>query len=174
MGLCYYTLTPKEKEDILDMDFTYENFKEKSPSIINNFIKRVKKEFPSSLSSCADDIYFIFHIQFCYQESFSFKNFIEYIRDYYILDETIPNLQNYRDDKKYKEMQKKVIDIYPEIKEKYGMNRILEKFISFFTPNTDYYSEKTKKILNDYYEKKKNKNYKIENDETIKLKEKED
>lgn len=174
MGLCYYTLTPKEKEDILDMDFTYENFKEKSPSIINNFIKRVKKEFPSSLSSCADDIYFIFHIQFCYQESFSFKNFIEYIRDYYILDETIPNLQNYRDDKKYKEMQKKVIDIYPEIKEKYGMNRILEKFISFFTPNTDYHSEKTKKILNDYYEKKKNKNYKIENDETIKLKEKED
>ena len=172
MGLCYYTLTPKEKEDILDMDFTYENFKEKSPSIINNFIKRVKKEFPSSLSFCADDIYFIFHIQICYHESFSFKNFIDYIRDYYILDETIPNLQSYRDDKKYKEMQKKVIDIYPEIKEKYGMNRIFEKILSYITMDTDYNYEKSKNILDNYYNKKKNN--KIEDEESIKLKDKYD
>ena len=171
MGLSYFTLTQKEKEEILDMDYTYENFKEKSPSIIDNFIKRIKKAFPSSLSFCFDDIYFIFNIQICYSEEFSFNNFIKYIRDYYIFDKTLPYCKEYRDDKQFNERKKKAIKIYPEIKEKYGMNRIFEKILSFITGTTDYDHEETKKILDNYYN---NKNNKIDNDEAIRLKDKQD
>jgi hypothetical protein len=172
MGLCYYTLTPEEKEVILNMDYTYENFKEKSPSIINNFIARIKKAFPASLSFCFDDIYFILHMQIVYREYFSFNNFVIYVRDYYILDDTISLIKKYRDDEEYNKIKKRVIDIYPELKEKYGMNRILEKIVSFITKNTDYDNEITKKILDDYYYK--NKNNKKENEESIRLKDKQD
>ena len=44
--------------------------------------------------------------------------------------------------------------IYPEVKEKYGMNRILEKIFSFFWTDTDYDHEK-KKILDNYYKNKR-------------------
>ena len=172
MGLSYYTLTTEEKEDILNMDYTYENFKEKSPDIINNFIARIKKAFPSSLSFCFDDIYFIFHMQIVYREYFSFNNFITYVRDYYILDDTISFIKEYRNDEEYNKTKKRVINIYPQLKEKYGMNRIFEKIVSFITKNTDYDNEITKKILDDYYNK--NKNNKLENDETIRLKDKQD
>ena len=37
MGLNYFNLTPKEKEEILEMDFTYDNFKIKSIELINSF-----------------------------------------------------------------------------------------------------------------------------------------
>ena len=46
MGMSYYTLTLKEKEEILVMDFTYENWKEKSIKIINNYIERSKNVCP--------------------------------------------------------------------------------------------------------------------------------
>ncbi len=172
MGLSYYTLTQEEKNDILDMDFTYENWKDKSFVLINNFIKRLKNSTPDSIWFCFDDIYFVFHIEIIYQRNFSLKNIITYIRDYFILENTASFLKEYRDAKKFKEIQKNVIYMYPEIKEKYGMNRILEKLLSYITMETDYNYEKSKNILDNYYNKKKNN--KIEDEESIKLKDKYD
>lgn len=65
-------------------------------------------------------------------------------------------------------------DIYPIIKEKYGgMNRTLEKILSFFSSDTDYNYDKTKNILDKYYNEKQN-NKKEYDEEKIKLKNKYD
>ena len=48
-SLLFIALTKEEKDDILDMDFTYENWKDKSFVLINNFIKRVKNSSPDSI-----------------------------------------------------------------------------------------------------------------------------
>ena len=171
MGLSYYTLTQNELDDILIMDFTYENWKKKSLILINNFTERIKKEFPPETLFCFDDIYFVFHIQL-YGDRYKSNNFFNFIRDYFILEETSYDIKEYRDSKKYNEIKKKVINIYPKIKEKYGMNSILEKCLSFIFLNNDYNFEKTKNILNNYYNKKKGN--KIDDDESIKLIDKQD
>ena len=171
MGLSYYNLTSKEKEEIIDMDFTYENWEKKSFYLINNFIERIKKECPPLVWFCFDDIYFVFHIQIIYDKQFKLNDLVTYIRDYFILNNTVSYLEEYRDPKKYKEIQKKVFDLYPIIKERIGMNRTLEKILSYIRIDTDYNYEITKNILNNYY---KNKNNKIENEESIKLKDKQD
>jgi len=170
MGLSYYTLTQKEKDDLLDMDFTYENWKEKSSELIQSFIKRLKEASPHAVWFCFDDICFIFHIEIVYQHKFSLKNIITYIRDYYILENTLIFLKKHRDDEQFKKIQKEIIDIYPEIKEKYGMNKTLEKILSFVTMETDYNYEKTKKLLDNYYNNKKYN--KIKDEESINLKDK--
>ena len=50
------------------------------------------------------------------------------------------------------------------------MNKTLEKILSFITMETDYNYEKTKNLLDNYYNKKKNN--KIEDEESMKLKDK--
>ena len=172
MGLSYYTLTQNELDDILIMDFTYENWKKKSLVLINNFTERIKKEFPPETLFCFDDIYFVFHIQTIYGDRYKSNNFFNFIRDYFILEETSYDIKEYRDSKKYNEIKKKVINIYPKIKEKYGMNNILEKCLSFIFLDNDYNYEKTRNILDNYYNKKKGN--KIDDDESIKLKDKQD
>ena len=171
MGLSYYTLTQNELDDILIMDFTYENWKKKSLILINNFTERIKKEFPPETLFCFDDIYFVFHIKL-YGDRYKYNNYFNFIRDYFILEETSYYIKEYRDSKKYNEIKKKVINIYPKIKEKYGMNRILEKFLSFIFLDNDQNYEKTRNILDNYYNKKKGN--KIDDDESIKLKDKQD
>ena len=76
--MLFKALTQEEKDDILDMDFTYENWKDKSFVLINNFIKRLKNSSPESIWFCFDDIYFVFHIEIIYQRNFSLKNIIYY------------------------------------------------------------------------------------------------
>ena len=168
MGLSYYHLTPKEKEEILEMDFTYDNWKNKSIELINSFIQRIKNASPQIVQFCFDDIYFIFHIQIIYKYEFKLKYLPIYIRDYYILNDTKDPLKKYRNSEIYNNIQKEVFVQYPRIKEECGVNRILEKIISYFIEDTDYHYEKTRKILDDYYNKKKE----IKDEESESLKEK--
>ena len=154
MGLSYYQLTPKEKEEILEMDFTYDNWKIKSIELINSFIQRIKDTSPQIAQFCFDDIYFIFHIQIIYSYEFKLKYLPTFIRDYYILNETRDFLKKYRNSEIYNNIQKEVFVEYPRIKEECGVNRILEKILSYFIEDTDYHYEKTRKILDDYYNKK--------------------
>ena len=168
MGLSYFKLTQKEKEEVIKIDFTYDNWKNKSIELINSFIERIKKACPDIAQFCFEDIYFIFHIQICYEYEFKLSNLTIYIRDYFIFNNTIDTLKEYRDSELYNDIQKKVIDQYPRIKAECGMNRILEKILSYITMDTDYNFEKTKKILDDYYNKKN----KIKDEEAEGLKEK--
>ena len=109
MGLNYYNLTQKEREEILEMDFTYDNWKIKSNELINSFIKRIKDAFPQIAHFCFDDIYFIFHIQTISEYEFKLKYLPNYIRDYYILNDTYAPLKNIRNSEIYNDIQKKVI-----------------------------------------------------------------
>ena len=172
-GLSYYTLSEKEKEEILDFDYTYENWKIKSLELTKSFCERLKNVFPKMALFCVDDLFFIFYISMIYDKDFRYDNLLIYIRDYYILDSGEFSLRGYRDENQFKEVQKKVYVIYPIIKEKYGMNRTLEKICNFLGFDNDYSYKKSKKLLDDYYNKKQND--KIEDDEEkIKLKDKED
>lgn len=170
MGLSYYNLTPKEREEIIEMDFTYENWEKKSLELINNFIERIKRACPHFVWFCFDDIYFVFHIQITSGKQFKLNDLVTYIRTYYIFNDSALYLKEYRDPKKYNEIQRKVFDVYPVIKERIGMNRTLEKILSYIFTDTDYNYEITKNILNNYY----NKNNNLKDEESIKLKDKQD
>ena len=168
MGLSYYNLTPKEKEEILEMDFTYDNWKIKSFELITSFIQRIKNASPQIAHPCFDDIYFIFHIQIVYKYEFKLKYLPKYIRDYFILNKTSYILKDYRNSEIYNDTQKKAIARYPRIKEECGGNRIFEKILSYFIEDTDYHYEKTRKILDEYYKKK----HEVKGEESESLKEK--
>jgi hypothetical protein len=171
MGLSYYNLTQKEREEILDMDFTYKNWEKKSFELIQNFIERLKNASPHIVWFCFEDIGFVFHIQIIYNTKFKFNNLITYIRDYFILDNTPDYLKEYRNPEKYNEIKGKVIEIYPLLKKRYGINKVLEKFLSYISTDNDYNYEETKKILDNYDNNKKNNN---EDEELIKFKYKQD
>lgn len=172
MGLSYYILSPEEKKEILEMDYTYDNWKIKSQELIDSFNIRIKNAFPKMLWFCLEDKYFVLHIRICYFKDFRINNFIKFIRDYFILDDTLPDILKNRECQLFYDIRKKVYAIYPEVKEKYGMNRTLEKICSFFLTDTDYNYEKTKEFLDNYY-KNKQKNKK-DDDESVGLKEKQD
>ena len=152
------------------MDFTYENWKEKSIKIINNYIERSKNVCPDSVDFCFNDICFVFYVQINHGCEFSLNNFLTFIRDYFILDKSKSLFEEYRNAKIYEDIQRKVINIYPNLKKRYGKNIYLEKILSFISSDTDYNYEETKKILDN---NKKFNNF-IEGDETIKLKDKYD
>ena len=61
-GLSYFILSEKEKEEILDMDYTYENWKIKVPELMLAFKERLQKVFPKLALFCLNDFYFILHI----------------------------------------------------------------------------------------------------------------
>lgn len=169
MGLSYKTLTKKEKEEVLDMDFTFENWEKKSQELLNNYIERSKNICPREVHFCFDDIFFAMSVRIYKHSEFTLDNFIGFIRDYFILDEGQQLFEKYRDPEKFKKMQRQVINIYPKLKEDYGMNRTLEKILSFFGDDNDYNNKKVKKILDNYYNNKFNELY---DDEKIKLKDK--
>ena len=172
MGLSYFILTPEEKKEILEMDYTYDNWRIKSQELIDSFNIRIKNVFPENLRFCLEDKYFVLHIRICYHKDFKINNFIKFIRDYFILDKTLPDILKNRECQLFFDIKKRVYSIYPEVKEKYGMNRTLEKIYSFFFSDSDYNNEKTKELLDNYY-KNKQKNKK-DDDESVGLKEKQD
>ena len=172
MGLSYFILTPEEKKEILEMDYTYDNWRIKSQELIDSFNIRIKNVFPENLRFCLEDKFFVLHIRICYFKDFKINNFIKFIRDYFILDKTLPDILENRECQLFFDIKKRVYSIYPEVKEKYGMNRTLEKIYSFFFSDSDYNNEKTKELLDNYY-KNKQKNKK-DDDESVGLKEKQD
>ena len=60
MGLSYYTLTQKEKEEIIDMDFSYDNWEKKSKELFKSFEERSKNVCPREVWFCFDDIALLF------------------------------------------------------------------------------------------------------------------
>ena len=166
MGLSYYTLTQKEKEEIIDMDFTYANWEKKSLELFESFIERSKNVCPREVWFCFDDICFIIHVETVQRCEFTSNNFLIFIRDYFIINYDTYFLMEYRDEDKFKEIQRKVFEIYPIIRERYGS--FLYKLKTLFQGDSDYNYEKTRNILNNYY----NKNNKIKDEETINLKDK--
>ena len=169
MGLSFIGLNKEEREEIVEMKFTYENWKKKSLSLLDNFTEKCKRDFPPEFHICFQDIWFIIYIQAWKDCVVNLKSLLKYIRNYYILD-NLKSVMVYRDQEMFEKIRNNMINIYPQLKEKYGMNRTLEKFLSYLYKDNDYNIECVSSLLNKYYENKS----KINQDEFIGLKQKED
>ena len=158
MGLSYYILNQDEINEIVKMDFTYENWEKKSKILYDKFVKISQDIFPIEVKFCFEDKFFPIYVVVL-KDTFKKNNFINYIRDYFILDEGHVYFNEFRDEKLFNKLQKKIIEIYPIIKEKYGTNRFIEKFCSYMNPENkknDYNIKYIKNILDNYYNKNKN------------------
>jgi len=167
MGLSYKALSKDEINEIGKMDYTYENWEKKSKILYDNFLKKSKDIFPKEVKFCFEDKFFPLYVVVLEKDVFQKNNYIIFIRDYFILDKGGALFNKYRDNKLFIDLQKKVIKIYPIIKEKYGTNRFFEKFLSYLNPedeSNDYNIEYIKNLLDNYYNKNKN------DDELVKLK----
>ena len=168
-GLSYKVLTKKEKEEVIDMDFTFENWSKKSEELYNNYVERNKKILPEKIHFCLDYRFFVMTILVDHECNFTLNNFLRKIRDYFILEKEKVLLERFMDLDEFDKIRNKVINIYPELKEKYGYNRTIDKnFLSYFDSSNDYNYEVVAKILDDYYNNKEDNN--INNDESIRLK----
>ena len=168
LGLSYKILTKSEKKEILEMEFTYDNWKKKSEILYNNYLMKCKKNCPKKIDFCLNYTIFVINVLSNYDCELTLNNFLRFIRDFFILEKDVSDYEKFIDMEEFNNLKKRVIEIYPELKEKYGANRTLEKnFLYFFDKYNDYNYEIMRNILDNYY---KNKNNKINNDEKIKLK----
>ena len=168
LGLSYDILTKSEKKEIFEMDFTYDNWKKKSEILYNNYLMKCKKNCPKKIDFCLNYTIFVINVLSNYDCELTLNNFLRFIRDFFILEKDVSDYEKFIDMEEFNNLKKRVIEIYPELKEKYGANRTLEKnFLFFFDKYNDYNYEIMENILDNYY---KNKNNKINNDEKIKLK----
>ena len=167
MGLSFKVLDKKEKEEIRNMEFTYENWKNKSLILMNDYINRNKNICPPEIKICFDDICFPMFVQMSYKSNFESNNFLKFIRDYFLLDDYKEIFEGLRDENLYNNIRKQMIDLYPILKEKYGMNKYLEKFLSYIIVDTDYEFEFVANLLNNYSKK----TIKIDQNEPLKYKE---
>lgn len=170
MGLSYDILTIKEKEEIKEMEFTYKNWEKKSEELYNDYYKRSINSCPKEIHFCLEYRLFLMNVLSGYQCELTTKNFLHYIRDFFILEKDNYLYEKYMEPKEFNNLRDKVIEIYPKLKETYGTNRFFEKyFLSFIDQRNDYNYEIVENILDNYYNKKKNNN--INDEEKIKLKE---
>ena len=169
LGLSYEILTKKEKKEIYEMEFTYDNWKKKSEILYNNYLMKCKKNCPKRIDFCLNYRLFVIYVLSNFQCELTLNNFLRFIRNFFILERGICFYENYMDLEEFNRLKNKVIEIYPELKEMYGANRTLEKnFLYLFDEDNDYNYEIMRNILDNYYNKKKNN--KIIDDEKIKLK----
>ena len=167
MGLSFNVLDKKEKEEIRNMEFTYENWKNKSLILMNDYINRNKKISPPEIIICFDDICFPMFVQMSYGTNFESNNFLKFIRDYFLLEGYKETFEGLRNENLYNNIRKQMIDLYPALKEKYGMNKYLEKFLSYIIVDNDYGYEFVANILNNYSKR----TIKIDENEPLKYKE---
>ena len=167
LGLSYDILTKSEKKEIFEMDFTYDNWKKKSEILYNNYLMKCRKNCPQKIDFCLNYSIFVTDMLSCYECELTLNNFLRFIRNFFILEKRLYCYEKFIDMEEFNNLKKRVIEIYPELKEKYGANRTLEKnFLCFFDEYNDYNYEIMENILDNYY---KNKNDKINKEEKIKL-----
>ena len=163
-GISFKDLDKEAKKEILQLDFSFDSFKNYTKNYHLKYQKNCIKIIPE-MNICFNDECFIYFCQLFGKAKININNILNNIRDYFILETRKTVFDGYLDEKNFIKIKKDVIDIYPIIKKKYGINKYLDKFLSFFFTNNDYNNEKTKEILD---------NYDNQNDNYIKLKDKED
>ena len=171
MGLSYDILKKEKKEEIKEMEFTYENWEKKSEELYNDYLERSVKSCPKDIHFCLYYRLFIINVLSGYDCELTKDNFLRYIRDFFILEKDKCIYEDYIDFKEFNKLKDKVIEIYPRLKEVYGGNIYLEKyFFCYIGQNTDYNYKIVENILDNYYNKKKINNVNDDDDEKMKLK----
>ena len=161
-GIKYCLLNNNQKDEFMNSDFTYDSIKKLAYEVTENNIKDCKKELPEKVYECFDDYCFIMFFQLEDNSKINKSNFLLRIRDYFILDKEKEIYELIRNATKFEEIRNNMINIYGELKEEYGKsNPTWEKFLSYFSEDTDYNYYETTEILNNYYKNKKYKDYKL-------------
>ena len=163
-GISFTNLDKEEKNELFKLDFSFERFTKYAKEYLLKYRQNCINLIPE-MERCFDDEYFIYFCQLFGKPKITINNILNNIRDYFILDVCNEVFHRYRSDKEYQKIKKDITDFYPTIKNNYGINKYLDKFLSYFFNNNDYNHKETKVILDNYYNQ--NKNY-------IKLKDKDD
>ena len=169
--LCFWyleldKLDENQKEELFQSKIDYDVIKNFAIKVFDKYIKDCKKILPKEIHICFEEIMFVRYAYMYGEKKININNFIHLIRDYFIIELNKEGFKRYRNENIYNDIREKIINIYPKLKDRYGMNRKLEYFLSFFSSNTDYNYKITNDILNNYYNQKNN-NY-------IPIKQKED
>ena len=173
-GLSYRFLNEEVQKKLLSLELTYDSFKKMVLNIYDEYINTMKKMWPIELEICYEERGFISYCHFYRKLEIQKDNFMYIIRDYFLLKKGESLYGYFRDNDLFDTIRKKVENLYPIYKEKYGMNRYLEKILSYIDPQgNDYANEITRNLLNNYYNNK-NKDKNEDKDEYIPLKHKED
>lgn len=156
-GVSYSLFDKNQKDKLLNGDLSYESIKNLSYEVTENNIEDCKKELPEIVHECLKDYCFLMFCQTKGNPKIDRTNFLFRIRDYFILDLNKADFEDVRNEKTYEEIKINMKNIYGQLKEQYGgKNPYYEKFLSYFSDDTDYNYSETTKILNDYYKIKKN------------------
>ena len=132
-----YNIINKEKLkfDIISLELTYDSFKKMVLNIYDEYINTMKKMWPNELEICYKERGFIAYCHYHRHLEIQKDNFMYIIRDYFLLKKEESIYGYYRDNDLFDTIRKKVEYLYPIYKEKYGMNRYLEKILSYIDPN---------------------------------------
>ena len=156
-GVSYSLFDKNHKDKLVNGDLSYESIKNLSYEVTENNIEDCKKELPEIVHECLKDYCFLMFCQTKENPKIDRTNFLLRIRDYFILDLDKADFEGVRNEKTYEEIKSNMKNIYGQLKEQYGgKNPYYEKFLSYFSKDTDYNYPETTKILNDYYKIKKN------------------
>ena len=153
-GIYYNLLSEEIKQELLNLDYTYENCKIMANKMFNEFIEDAKKTLPDETYICLDEKYFIVFCEICKNTKINKNNFIKLIRDYFILDKAGEVYSKYRDQQLFGQIRMKMMDIYPLLKDKYGPSRKVDLLLRFVDEDNDYNNKILKYILDKYYENK--------------------
>ena len=155
-GILYRGLDEKEKNEIYKLDFSFESFETFAKNYLIKYEENCIKLLPEEMKICFNDKCFTFYCQMYGNPKITKKNFIYNIRDYFILEKNGKKFVGYRNEKEFKKIKQEMEIDYPKLKEKCGINRYLDKFLSYFFDDNDYNIEETKNILNNYYDDENN------------------
>ena len=168
-GISYDYLDKEEKEDFKKLFISYENVKKFTLNYQKKYIEKCQKSLPTDIRECFEDICFIIYCHIYGNPKIDAKIFIRNIRDYFILDKEKNIFEILRKKDLFDKIRSKMLKLYPRLKkEYYGMNTTIEYLLSYIDGDNDY----NYKILRDILDKKKRDEY--EDEERIKLKEKQD
>ena len=155
-GLTFDLLNKEEKNQLLNIeDYSYENLKKIILKIYDEYIENSKKDCPSQIDICFKERCFIAFCHGISEKIITKNNFFELIRIYFILDKGNEVFSDYRDKELFKTIKSQMTDIYPYLKDKYGINKYIDKFFSFFDEENDYNNSFLKNKLDEYYKNKK-------------------
>lgn len=152
-GLSYEFLDDDEKDKLSTMEYSYENFKIFVSKNYKRLTEDFKKKCRSNIWICFEDKCFIAYCQFNEIE-INERNLTNFIKDYFILNKEDKRYGKYRENKTFEKIRQEIIYVYPSLKDEYGRNRYLDKFLSFLEPDNDYNYKFLRNLLDDYYKKK--------------------
>ena len=159
-GLSIELISDQEEKELLTMDLSYENCQKMFLNIFDKYIEEMNKIWPDEIKVCYKERGFV---SYCHcRAKARIKNdnsFLKLIRDYFLLDKGKFYYDDSRDNNLFNEIKIEMENIYPELKEKYGMNKYLDKILGFlgYRPS-DYSYDEVSKLLNNYDKQKKQKN----------------